>query len=499
MLDSRDSFPNKHFFTTMKYLFFFLFAILFVQPIKCQYALQEAFSNLPSFASPTDAVVIPDGSNRILVLEQRGGLWIFDPQSALTKRLFWDGRKVVSLDGCEDGLLGCAFHPDFANNHYIYLNYTTGSTPQWTSHIVRYECSAGSLDSIIPSSAFDIITIVQPFGLCNHKGGCLQFGPDGYLYASFGDGGSGGDPNGNGQKKTVLLGKILRLDVDHEADGNHYAIPASNPFAANTQGFKKEIYSYGMRNTWKFSFDRKTGTLWAGDVGQNEYEEIDTIVNGGNYGWNIMEGFHCYPNGDFNCDSTGMIPPIWEYFHASGNNAIMGGYVYRGSALPLLIGKYIYGDQGSGRVWALTTGNDPVKNQLLVDRQPATISITSFMEDQNKELYAIAYGGKIYKLISTASVDNKETPANFSLSIDRSFFDELHASSEIHYSLPHHDHVLISIIDITGREMQRCVDNDEEEGQHSIQFDSRSLTNGMYFIKLTSSAATLIQKISVMK
>ncbi len=497
MLDLWTFVLNNFYFTTMKFRYFFLFIVLFIKSANAQYALQDVFPNLPAFSSPTDAIIIPDGSNRILVLEQRGGLWIFDPQSATERRLFWDGKKVVSQNGCETGLLGCAFHPDFASNHYVFLSYTTGSNPQWSSHIVRYECSANKPDSIIPSSAVDILTIAQPTGLCNHKGGCLQFGPDGYLYASFGDGGSGGDPFKNGQSRSVLLGKILRLDVDHEANGNHYAIPASNPFASNTLGFKKEIYSYGMRNTWKFSFDKITGTLWAGDVGQDAYEEIDTIINGGNYGWNIMEGFHFY-NGTAS-DTAGLKLPIWEYGHSNGNNAIMGGYVYRGSALPSLIGKYLYGDQGSGRVWALAVGNDPVKNQLIVDKQPSTISITSFMEDQNKEIYAVGYSGKIYKLISTASVNSTEILSNFSLRIERIFFDELHSQTGIHYSLPQPEHLVISIIDITGREIQRCVDTDKEEGHHLIQFDSRSLANGIYFIKLTAASGTLVQKISVMK
>ncbi len=480
----------------MKFRYLFLFIFLFIESANAQFALQDVFPNLLLFSSPTDAIIMPDGSNRILVLEQRGGLWIFDPQSPTERRLFWDGKNVVSQMGGEDGLLGCAFHPNFATNHYVFLSYTVGSNP-WNSHIVRYECSVGKPDTIIPSSALDILTIAQPAGLYNHKGGCLQFGPDGFLYASFGDGGGGGDPFGNGQNRSVLLGKILRLDIDHQADGNNYAIPASNPFAANTQGLKKEIYSYGMRNTWRFSFDRTTGTLWAGDVGQNVYEEIDTIVNGGNYGWNIMEGFHFY-NGTA-LDTAGLKLPIWEYSHTNGNNAIIGGYVYRGNAVASLIGKYIYCDEGTGRVWALTIGNEPVKNQLLIDHSNSSPVITSFMEDQNKEIYAVSYGGKIYKLISTSSVDSKEMFADFSLRAQRNFFDELHSQTEIHYSLPQSEHILISIVDITGREIQRCVEADKEKGQHSIQFNSRSLVNGMYFIKLTTNSGTLVQKISVMK
>ena len=486
----------------MKFRYIVIFIVFFAGSVTAQYALQDAFPNLPLFTAPTHAILIPDGTNRMLVLEQHGSVWLFNPSNPMKTRLFWDGTKVVSPNGCETGLLGCAFHPDFANNHFIFLSYTTGSSPQWTSHIVRYECTANKPDSIIPSSAHDILTFSQPTGLCNHKGGCLQFGPDGYLYASFGDGGAGGDPSGNGQNRSVLLGKILRLDVDHEADGNHYAIPANNPFAANTQGFRKEIYSYGMRNTWKFSFDGTTGKLWAGDVGQDTYEEIDTIINGGNYGWKIMEGFHCYPNGDFNCDSTGMIPPIWEYPHSinSSGASITGGYVYRGTAIAGLVGKYIYADYVAGKIWALTTDNGPVSNQLLIDHTNSSPTISSFVEDQNHELYVVGYDrGKLYKLISTAGVGNVAVNKNFSLVADRTFFDALHPVAEIRFTLPETEQVALSVFNEAGQEVQHFLDRDFESGEHSIRFSSRSLANGMYFIKLAANSGILVEKISVMK
>lgn len=384
----------------MKYIFFLFCMVICVNTISAQYSLRSAFPNLPTFSNPTEMRSVPGGTNQFVVLEKGGRAWIFDNTPAVsTRTLFFDARPIVSQDACEGGLLGCAFHPDYIYNHYIFLSYTTGSSPQWYSHIVRYYVVS---DTIVPSSALDILSITQPTGRCNHKGGCLQFGNDGYLYASFGDGGSGGDPDGNGQKRSVMLGKILRLDVDHEANGNHYAIPSDNPFAANTQGFKKEIYAYGLRNTWKFSFDHVTGKLWAADVGQNVYEEVDTISNGGNYGWNIMEGYHCYPSGSFDCDSTGLIPPIWEYPHTNSNVSITGGYVYRGTMIPSLVGKYIYGDYGSGRVWALTANSSPATNQLLVDKQNSTLQLSGFSEDENHEIYFVCIGnGKLYKLISS--------------------------------------------------------------------------------------------------
>jgi len=487
----------------MKYTLLILLAVFFANTASAQYALEDEYPNLQTFNVPTDLILYPDGSNRFLVLEQRGGLWIFNPQNPTKSRLFWDGTKIVSPNGCEDGLLGCAFHPDFANNHYIYLSYTTGSDPQWTSHIVRYECATSKPDTIIPSTALDILTIVQPTGFCNHKGGCLQFGPDGFLYASFGDGGSGGDPYGNGQNKSVLLGKILRLDVDHQADGNNYAIPADNPFATNTQGFKKEIYAYGLRNTWKFSFDKVTGKLWASDVGQNTYEEIDTIVNGGNYGWKKMEGFHCYHNGnddDFNCDSTGLIIPLWEYIHpggAGGSASITGGYIYHGSAIPSLQGKYIYGDEVSGKVWALTTDNGPVTNQLLVDKQSPSISITSFAEDQNKEIYATSYAGKIYKLVTRAAVGDEIRTSDYSLNIGRTLLDATNSSTTIYFKLSQQEQAIVSIVDAAGREVRKELDLKMETGEHSLQINASSIANGMYLIRLSTNEGTLTQKIIV--
>src|SRR6185436_19701402 len=183
-----------------------------------------------------------------------------------------------------------------------------------------------------------------------HNGGCTAFGPDGYLYTSIGD---GARDDSNGQSKYVLLGKILRINIDKEENGKHYAIPPDNPFTDTTLGFRPEIYAYGLRNVWKFSFDQMTGRLWAGDVGASNWEEIDVITNGGNYGWNIMEGFHRFNYST--ADTTQMMLPVWEYPHPLGGCSITGGYVYRGNKLPALIGKYIYGDYCTGKIYALQT------------------------------------------------------------------------------------------------------------------------------------------------
>ncbi len=243
------------------------------------------------------------------------------------------------------------------------------------------------------------------------------------MYISLGDGGSGGDPQGNGQNKTTLLGKILRINIDDPSGGNNYSIPVTNPFYGNGSGYREEIYAYGLRNPWKFSFDFPSNRLWAGDVGQGMYEEADIIENGKNYGWVNTEGFHCYPDTTI-CDTTGygFTRPIWEYPHSLGSS-ITGGYVYRGALLPDLYGKYIYADYGSGRMWALTyDGINPATNFQVLD---STFLISSFGVDQNKDIYICRYSstqGRIYKLVDvgTAVLNLKASIEGFyNLSTDR--------------------------------------------------------------------------------
>lgn len=227
----------------------------------------------------------------------------------------------------------------------------------------------------------------------NHKGGQLAFGADGYLYIGLGDGGSAGDPFRNAQNLSSLLGKILRLDVDASSSNRNYGIPPDNPFAGNDLGYREEIYAYGFRNPWRFSFDFESGRLWVADVGQNRLEEIDLVEGGKNYGWNIVEGTLCYdpPSG---CNQTGLELPIWTYTRDLGT-AVIGGFVYHNSELPSLIDAYVYGDYGSGRIWALKINGENVTNLLLADTE---LNIASFGLDKSSELYLCAYDGKIYML-----------------------------------------------------------------------------------------------------
>ena len=290
------------------------------------------------------------------------------------------------------GLLGVAFHPAFAQNQRFYVNYVRLlGTGQIQSVIAEYLVSAADANRADPASERILLTVNQPF--TNHKGGQLAFGPDGFLYIGLGDGGSGGDPQGNGQNLQTYLGKMLRIDVDHTSGALPYAIPADNPFVAG--GGLPEIWAYGLRNPFRFSFDTATGLLFVGDDGQNAYEEIDILQKGGNYGWNVMEGLHCYSPAT-GCNMTGLALPIAEYSHSEGV-AVIGGYVYHGTAIPALAGSYVFGDYAAGKIWRLTQDSSGAWQRVLLLSGGPTIS--SFGRDSAGELYVVDYGaGAILKV-----------------------------------------------------------------------------------------------------
>ncbi|WP_373511449.1 sorbosone dehydrogenase family protein [Persicitalea sp.] len=356
------------------------------------YKITEAFPDL-KFDDPVELVNAADGSNRLFVVEQPGTIRFFDAtKKPATATLFLDIKNKVKSGG-EMGLLGLAFHPNFKSNGYIYVNYTRDNPRE--SVVARYKVSNPATGAADSATETILLTYAQPYS--NHNGGAVHFGPDGYLYVSTGDGGSGGDPKNNAQDKTSLLGKILRLDVNATGKGN-YGIPADNPFAGNKEGTREEIYAYGLRNPWRMSFDPTTKKLWTGDVGQNQIEEIDIIEKGGNYGWRLKEADDCF-NPKNNCQEPGLIDPVWDYTHAKGDISITGGYVYRGTKLPGLAGKYVYGDYASGRIWALEVpSSGTAKNDLLIDK---SASISAFGVDEQNELYFFDYsGGKILTLIA---------------------------------------------------------------------------------------------------
>ena len=356
-----------------------------------QYNFEVAFPNL-TFSSALDLQNAGDGSDRLFAVERSGVIKVFPNQSTVnTTKTFLNITDRVTSGG-ETGLLGLAFHPNYETNGYFYVNYTAPSPLR--TIISRFSVSSTNPDSADKNSELILLTYDQPYS--NHNGGCVAFGPDGNLYIAAGDGGSGGDPQNNAQNITNLLGKIIRIDVDNPQVPFNYGIPADNPFVDSTNvNIRKEIYAWGLRNTWRFSFDPVTGWLWAGDVGQGDWEEVDIIQNGKNYGWRCYEGNHPYNLSGCN----GVYEnPIWEYSHSLGFS-ISGGYVYRGENVPELYGKYICGDYVSARVWAINyDGINPATSTQITT---APGSITSFGVDENNELYLVSFNGKIYRFTPT--------------------------------------------------------------------------------------------------
>jgi len=352
-----------------------------------------AFPKL-SFIKPLALLSPRDGTGRLFVLEQIGKVHVFpnNPSVATTKE-FLNIKSKVDATKNEMGLLGMAVHPQFKSNGLFYLNYTA-SGPRRTV-IGRFKVSAADKDKADLTSFKSILELIQPAG--NHNGGWLDFGPDKMLYIGFGDGGGGGDPFGHGQNLKTLLGAMLRIDVINPPAGKTYGIPATNPYAKNTQGYREEIYAHGLRNPWRCAFDPITGALWCGDVGAGKWEEIDIIKPGANYGWNKLEGNNCFPHGS-TCSKAGFEPPVHEYFHVQGGGgrSVTGGYVYRGKKRPDLLGAYIYADFISGEIWKLKEDSSgKFVNTKLLDTQ---LFITSFGEDAARELYFTAFDGKIYAI-----------------------------------------------------------------------------------------------------
>lgn len=349
--------------------------------------IQPIFSNL-TFSESLLLTNAGDNTDRLFVVERRGIINVFENNpNVLNSKIFLNIQSQVNSNHSEGGLLGLVFHPDYSQNGKFYVSYTYSNL--W-SRISEFTVSS-DLDSADFLSERPILDLQQPAG--NHNGGHIAFGPDGFLYIGFGDGGGGGDQYQNGQNLQTLHGAILRIDVNNAQGSLEYAIPVDNPFVDNLNGWREEIFAYGIRNPWRFSFDPLNGHLWLGDVGQGLWEEVDLIISGANYGWNIMEGTHCYNSSS--CDTTGLTLPIAEYSHNLGQS-ITGGYVYRGSNpdLQRLYGVYLYGDFSTGRIWGLKYENQTVTENKLIAQSGAAIA--SFGEDENGEVYVVDYGGRIF-------------------------------------------------------------------------------------------------------
>jgi glucose/arabinose dehydrogenase len=353
--------------------------------------LWQRATGLQSLTQVTNAA---DGTNRLFLVERRGTVRVFQ-NGALRSGYFLDMRSLVQSSGGEQGLLGIAFHPLFESNRRVYVYYTRSG-----GDIVVARLRANTSGTSVSKTTIQSILAIEHSAHSNHNGGSMAFGPDGYLYIGTGDGGGAGDPLRNGQSKTrSLLAKILRINVGGSGSGpyDRYSIPPTNPFRGATSGLD-EVWAYGLRNPWRISFDRGTGSLYIADVGQNRYEEINRepagYKGGRNYGWNVMEGKHCYNASS--CNRSGKFLPVAEYSHSAGACSITGGYVYRGSAYPGLAGQYIFADFCNGRFYSM-----PAAGSSLWMRKDTSLNVTSFGEAENGELFAVTIDGRLLQVTAT--------------------------------------------------------------------------------------------------
>jgi hypothetical protein len=449
--------------------------------------LVDAFPSL-SFTKPVHLTNSNDATNRIFVVQQNGFIKVFPNDSnvsAMNLKTFLDISNKISSSAGEEGLLGLAFHPFYSSNGYFYVNYTAANPLRTV--ISRFKVISNNPDKADSLSEYKILEINQPYS--NHNGGTLMFGLDGYLYIGMGDGGSGGDPQNNAQNLQSLLGKMLRININDTTALNRYVIPTSNPFYNNPAQGMEELFTWGMRNPWKYSQDPVTGLIYAGDVGQNIWEEIDIIQNGKNYGWRIMEGFACY-NPATGCDTSGITLPIKVYNHSAGDCSIIGGYVYRGNRRPDLYGAYIYADYCTGKVWMLRYNNGLVTSDSLLIDSP--YSISSFGVDQFNELYILGIGnGKIYRfnknLITSEGNNQNLVPQNFNLL--QNYPNPFNPSTTIGYNLPHISNVRLIISDITGKIIREIINTTQIAGEYKIIWDGKdknnnNLSSGVYFYSL---------------
>jgi len=341
-------------------------------------------------SAPLDLEQPNDGSGRLFIVEQGGTIKILQNGSLLQQPFLNISNKVVFRG--EMGLLGLTFHPGFQTNRKFYVNYVRNAGGQFQSIIAEYLASVTNPNQSDPASERILLAVNQVSNFTNHKAGQLAFGPDGFLYFGLGDGGGEGDPFGHGQDTKTLLGKMLRIDVDGSSPGLPYRIPADNPFIGG--GGLPEIWAYGFRNPWRFSFDRNTGRMFVADVGQDRFEEIDIVQKGGNYGWNIMEGLHCF-NPPSGCNMAGLQLPIVEISHPEAE-AVIGGFVYHGTAVAGLQNLYIFGDL-SGKIWSLK--EDPANTFTRTLLVSPGFNISSFGQDAAGELYVVDVGGRVLKII----------------------------------------------------------------------------------------------------
>ncbi|MBK8552908.1 MAG: PQQ-dependent sugar dehydrogenase [Ignavibacteria bacterium] len=461
----------------------FLFLILIRNSFSQPYELVNAFPNL-SFSAPLFVTHSNDGNNRVFVVEKSGIIRVFQNDSNTSASSnYLNITDRVSSAASERGLLGLAFHPNYASNGYLYVYYTR--VGDFANVLSRFSRSASDPNKADSLSEQVLWAVSDPFS--NHNGGIIFFGLDGYLYVGMGDGGSAGDPGNRAQNTNEMLGKIHRINVDTATGGNNYGIPPTNPFASG--GGRPEIFNVGMRNPWRMSQDPVTGLIYCGDVGQGAWEEVDILEVGKNYGWRCYEGNH-----EYNTSGCGPISnytfPIKEYSHSDGIS-ITGGYVYRGLRRPELTGRYIYGDYGSRKIWKLKYENGVVSEDELIMTAPS--NIYSFGTDQNNELYVCGSNNTIYRFNKSNIVGingNVNTvPEGFSL--DQNYPNPFNPETNISYYIPEMSKVSLTVFDALGKEINTLVNTNQLPGNYKIRWNGKdaygnNIPSGAYFYKLTA-------------
>ena len=445
----------------------------------------NAFSNL-SFSAPVFLTHAYDATNRIFVVQQGGLIRVFPNDSLTTSIQTFLNLTNKVLSGGERGLLGLAFHPNYENNRYFYVNYTR--QPDGATIVSRFQTMLGNPNKADSLSELILLTIAQPFS--NHNGGMVMFGLDNYLYIGMGDGGSGGDPGNRAQNPNELLGKILRINVDTAYGGNNYGIPPTNPFFNG--GGRGEIFTLGMRNPWRFSQDPVTRTIYCGDVGQNAWEETDTLWVGKNYGWRCYEGYM-----PFNTSGCGPITnytfPITAYPNPGQGCSVTGGYVYRGSRVPWLVGRYVYADYCSRRTWKLLLSGGVMSDSGQIGTAPS--NVLSFGVDQNNELYTCCANGIIYKFLNTVigiNGNSNEIPEGFAL--EQNYPNPFNPSTLIEFSIPQTGFVSLRVFEVTGKEIAVIVNESKTAGNYSISWNAEGFPSGVYFYRLTLDGQYSLEK-----
>lgn len=471
-----------------------LLATLAVPHVQAQSDIIEIARAYPdvSFNLPLGVRFPDDGENKVYVAEFGGRVMVMDNSSeADNPSVFLDISDRIATNPPGE-FFAVEFHPDYADNGHFFVRYRLDNPKRNVlSRFTRSEEDPLVADVDSEVVLFEYET---PNNTQGHYGGDIAFGPDGYLYVPLGDGGVLFDDVGNSQNLSVFPGKVLRLDVDNPANGLNYGIPPNNPFVGNTEGWREEIFAYGLRNPWRLTIDRSTGDVWVGDVGESSWEEVNWIQPGQNYGWPIMEGEACAPFNPPGCDQTGLTLPVWAYSHDVGNS-ITGGYVYRGNAIPVLRGRYVYADFSTMRIWAIDRDN-PTSSTLLRD---TGFNMTTFGEDLEGELYFTQFfAGNIFKILpgpgATDVTDSDPLPSSVALF---AFPNPSRGAANIRFTSEAGD-VRLGVYDLLGRRVALLFDAPVGPGaERTVPIDTSTLAPGIYIVRLDARGETLTTKLVV--